>query len=63
MAAVIPMLPDLDSRGEVLAFWQGHGTLTPRIMALAVAGYPSLLVFLADIAIRPASNPACPILG
>jgi hypothetical protein len=62
MAAVIPLFPDLDSRGEVVSFWQDHGTLTLRIMALVVAGYPLLLVFLADVATRAGRNEGRPVL-
>ena len=63
MAAVIPLFPDLDSRGEVVSFWQDHGTLTLRVMVLVVAGYPLLLAFLADVATRAGRNEGRPVLS
>jgi len=63
MAAVIPLFPDLDSRTEVVAFWDDHGALTLRIMALVVLGYPFLLVFLADVAARASGRGGRPVLS
>lgn len=63
MAAVIPSFPDLDSRHAVVAFWQDHGTLTMRVIALVIVGYPLLLVFLADVASRAAANEVRPVLS
>jgi hypothetical protein len=63
MAAVIPSFPDLDDRSEVVSFWQDHGALTLRVMVLVVAGYPLLLAFLADVAIRAGRNEGRPVLS
>ena len=34
MAAVIPLFPDLDDRGEVVSFWQDHGADVPHFSNL-----------------------------
>jgi hypothetical protein len=63
MLVVIPLFPDLDSRDEVVTFWQDHGSLTLGSIASVVAGYPLLLVFLADVAVRAARNEPYPLLS
>lgn len=63
MVAVIPLFPDLDRRDAIVAFWQDHGTLTMRVVALVIVGYPLLLVFLADVASRAAANEVHPVLS
>lgn len=63
MILVIPLFPDLDDRTEVIVFWRDHGSVTLQIMALVVAGYPLLLLFLADVAVRSARGRDDPVLS
>lgn len=49
MGAIILRFPDLDDVADIVSYWAELGTLTQIVIALTVAGYPFLLVFLAEL--------------